>query len=168
MRGKTGRRWALAWLAVLTVAGATVSLAAPASLADGCNSPSRDADLSLIGSAAPAGSNVNYTINVTNNGPDCTNGVAATVQLAPGSTYVGFVGSDRTWLCSGGNVVSCTLQSTLPSPPGKNVTFFTIAATPPSSPSDASIHASVTSSALVDPPTNNEAWITFGKVNTAG
>jgi hypothetical protein len=94
--------------------------------------------------------------------------VAATVELAAGSTFVGFVSSDRGWLCSGGNVVGCSLQSTLPSPPGNNVTFFTIAATPPSSPSNATIHASVTSSAQSDPPTNNEAWISFGKANKTG
>ncbi len=173
MESSKGRRWLIGLVTVLMVAGGTMWIAAGTGLADACNSPDREADLSLSGSAAPAGSNFNYTFVVTNNGPDCTAGVTLTVNLAPGSTFLGLVSSDRTsWLCSGNNTNTgtCALQSTLPSPPGNNVTFLTIAATAPSSPSDATVVGEVSSSdPLVDgDQTNNVAWVAFGKNLNAG
>jgi hypothetical protein len=163
------RRWLTAWLIVLTVAGATVFVSASAGFAEACNSPFRSTDLSLSGSAEPAGPNMNYTNVVTNNGPDCTSGVTLTAELAPGSTFVGLVRSDPgNWSCSGSAVVTCTLQSTLPSPPGNNVAFVTFAATKPSSPDNATVHGTVSSVAEDNALTNNEVWVAFGTKNKAG
>lgn len=144
-------------------------MAASASFADACNSPFRSTDLSLSGSVAPAGPNMNYTLVVTNNGPDCTAEVTMTTKLAPGSTFIGLVNSDPgSWSCSGSTMVTCILNATLPSPPGQNVAFVTFAATPPSSRDDATVHASVTSVANDNALTNNEIWIAFGKKTKAG
>jgi Domain of unknown function DUF11 len=170
MESSKGRRWLIGFVTVLMVAGATMWIAAGTGLADACNSPDRVADLSLTGSAAPAGSNFNYRFVVTNNGPDCTAGVTLTVDLAPGSTFLGVVSSDRSWVCSGTNTVTCSLQSTLPSPPGNNVTAITLAATAPSSPSNATVRGEVSSTdPLTDSDlTNNVVWTVFGKtLNTA-
>ncbi len=168
MESSKGRRWLIGLVTVLMVAGGTMWIAAGTGLADACNSPDREADLSVTGSSAPAGSYFNYTFVVTNNGPDCTAGVTLNVDLAPGSTFVGLVAFDRaSWSCEGigTNLPTCTLQSTLPSPPGNNVTFVTLAATAPSSPSDATVSGEVPKPALVNDSdlTNNTAWTAFGK-----
>ena len=162
------RRRLMAWLIVLTVAGATMTLSAPASFAASCKPPFRATDLSLSGSAEPAGPNMNYTLVVTNNGPNCTGGVTTTAELAPGSTFVGIVRSKpASWSCSGDTVVTCSLSSTLPAPPGNNTAFITFAATAPS-PENATVHATVTSASRDDFPTNNEVWQAFGKEASAG
>ncbi len=166
MESSNGRRWLIGLVTVLMVAGGTMWIAAGTGLADACNSPDREADLSLSGSATPAGSNFNYTFVVTNNGPDCTAGVTLIATLAPGSTFLGLVSSDRTsWLCSGTTTVTCSLQSTLPSPPGNNVTTLTLAATAPSSPSNATVRGEVSSTDPLNDGdlTNNVVWTAFGK-----
>jgi hypothetical protein len=163
------RRWSGVLLTVLAVAAGLVSLGGAVAFAEACKPPFRVADLSLSGSTAPDGSNMNYTLVVTNNGPDCAASVATTTELAPGSTFVGVVDSDpKSWLCSGTTVVRCRLTATLPSPPGKNVAFVTLAATAPSPPEDATVHSVVESKARDDFPTDNEIWQTFGRNAEAG
>jgi uncharacterized repeat protein (TIGR01451 family) len=161
------RRSLLSWLTVLVIAAGVVSLDGAVSFAEACKPPFRVADLSLSGSTAPDGSNVNYTLIVTNNGPDCATGVTTTIELAPGSIFVGVVDSDpKSWVCSGTSVVKCRLNATLPSPPGKNVAFVTMAATAP--PEDATVQAVVESKARDDFPTDNEIWQAFGRNAEAG
>jgi len=80
------------------------------------------------------------------------------------------VSSDRSWVCIGANPVTCSLQSTLPSPPGNNVTAITLAATAPSSGSDPTVHGKVFTTDPVNgnDPTNDDVWTAFGKSLKAG
>jgi uncharacterized repeat protein (TIGR01451 family) len=69
------------------------------------------ADLGVSMTAAPnpvaAGSNLTYSITVTNNGPDSAQGVAVTDALPAGVTFVSATAS--TGSCSGTTTVSCNL-----------------------------------------------------------
>ena len=72
------------------------------------------ADLSITKSASPdpipGGTNLTYTLNVTNNGPDTTLGVTMQDTLPAGTTFVSVNPSTPTCSNSGG-IVSCNLGS---------------------------------------------------------
>lgn len=164
------RSWAavavlLSVVAGLVSAGATGSFAAN----NGCNSPLRSTDLGLSQSASklPSG-NVTYRLDVTNYGPDCANAVTTTSQLPAGSTLVGFTSLIRTWICSGTSTVSCTVQSTLPSPPSNsNVAAVSIETTAPNSSSDPN-HTDLTASVSDLEDTNNHSDVGYTSSLTVG
>ncbi|HEX4965795.1 MAG TPA: DUF11 domain-containing protein [Thermoanaerobaculia bacterium] len=113
------------------------------------------ADLSLTKTAsAPTvtgGSNVDYTLTVTNNGPNRANGVTVTDTLPAGVTFVSATGTG--WTCGeAAGVVTCTLPFL---DPGTAPTI-TIRVTTPQA--DASLVNSATvSSTQTDPNGGNNA-----------
>src|SRR5262249_51760636 len=73
----------------------------------------RSADLAVAKTASPnpatVGSNLTYTITVTNNGPDAATGVSTSDALPAGVAYVSATSSQGT--CSGASIVTCNLGS---------------------------------------------------------
>ena len=66
------------------------------------------------------GSNLTYTINVTNNGPDPATGVTVTDSLPPEVTFVSATASQGA--CSGSSTISCAFGN-LPNGTGATVTI---------------------------------------------
>ncbi len=77
----------------------------------------RSADLGITLSAAPspvtAGDNLVYTLTATNHGPSTASGIAATLTLDSGVSYISFSGSN--WLCIEGTpgTLNCSYTGTL-------------------------------------------------------
>lgn len=158
-----------------------LGLAAPASNADPCDRPLSGADLSLALDVSQAQSgNSLYTLTITNNGEACASGVTIQDTLPFGSAFVGFSDVGRSsWSCSGTSVVLCSLQSTIPAPPGNNKAALIVEATPGSTEeitNNAIVGASVTDpDCPATPPAfclgagaNNEAWGSFGTTASTG
>jgi len=116
------------------------------------------ADLSIVKTAsptsAPVGSNVTYTMVVTNNGPNTANGVVATDPLPAGTTFVGASGTNWTFTSSIVNNVDTITADLAPSLVNQATSTFTITATMPSAPGPVTNTATV-SSATPDPNLSN-------------
>ena len=92
----------------MTIAGLTYTV----SQSDGSTPPS-SADLSITKTDSPdpatVGSNLTYTITVTNGGPDVASGVSVSDQLPASVTFVSTTPSQGS--CSGTSTVSCAMGS---------------------------------------------------------
>lgn len=79
-----------------------------------CGAAAASANLALTKTDSPdpvaAGSNLTYTISVTNTGPDGATGVSVTDTLPAGATFVSATASQGTG-CTGAAIVTCNLAS---------------------------------------------------------
>lgn len=82
-------------------------------LASAADSASADLGVLVSGSPNPvmAGAQIEYVIDVSNQGPDAADAVALAVTLPAGLVYADAVGNG--WSCAPGAVVSCTLDASL-------------------------------------------------------
>jgi uncharacterized repeat protein (TIGR01451 family) len=164
------RRWGATVAVLLSVATGLGAAGATSSFAsNACNSPFRSTNLGLKQTASklPSG-NVAYRLDVTNFGPDCANEVTTTSLLPTGSTLVGFTSLIRNWICSGASTAICTLQSTLPSPPGNsNFAAVSIETTAPISSSEPN-HTTLTATVADLEPTDNVSDAGYSSSMTVG
>jgi uncharacterized repeat protein (TIGR01451 family) len=92
----------------MTIAGQTFTVSEDAV---GSSNPSADLSITKTGSPNPVtvGSNLTYTITVTNNGPSGATGVTVSDSLPSGVTFVSATPSQGN--CSGTTTISCGLGS---------------------------------------------------------
>lgn len=88
--------------------------------------PPLNADVAITKNDTPdpvtVGSNVTYTIGVTNNGPEIANNVTVTDTLPASTTFVSV--SSTTGACTGGSTVNCALGNLAP---GASATITVVA-----------------------------------------
>jgi uncharacterized repeat protein (TIGR01451 family) len=115
------------------------------------------ADLSIVKSgpaSVTVGSPINYTLQVTNNGPAVANNVIVADTLPAGVSLVSAGGSG--WGCSPGPVVNCTIAS-LPVGPAPAIT---IQVTAPATPGPLTNRATVAATTIDPTPGNDSSTVT--------
>ncbi|SEK95277.1 conserved repeat domain-containing protein [Stigmatella aurantiaca] len=145
----------------------TATVASPASNVDPVPANNSATDTTTIVAASTAdlqvsigdspdpvvvGGALTYTVNVTNNGPSTASSVTATVNLPPGTVFVGATGTG--WTCSeAGGVVTCTRPSL---GTGEAAPPITVQVTAPSTPGSITATSTV-STATTDPVAGNNS-----------
>jgi uncharacterized repeat protein (TIGR01451 family) len=134
--------------------------------------PTASADMAVTASgpsSVTAGTNVTYTITITNNGPNAAQGVVLTDLLPAGSTFVSITQSAGTDVFfggpSGGSVIA---DATGDIAAGSSDTFAVVVSAPASLANGASFNdtASVSASTADPNPANNSSTVSGSVVNT--
>lgn len=130
------------------------------------NPPQADLALTITAPASVTTNNtIQYTINITNNGPSTTDNIVVTDILPINLTYQTSYGTD--WICtftSASRTLSCIHPTSLVSGDSASITIVTVA---PSTAQTVTNSASITSSALSDSNSANNSASTSTTVLAA-
>jgi len=131
--------------------------------------PQADLAVTVSGSPDPvvAGSDLTYTIIVTNNGPSDASSVSLSDTLSSGTTFVSLTqNTGPTWTCTGGATVTCTIASL---PNGASATFTLQVRVAPSVPDGSTLSNTVTVTGTTTDSNgaNNSATVTTATIARA-